>query len=231
VALFAVGLVVLFCESSSGQRIHTESANKVLRMPFLIKGIHTSSCDGFSAATTARSSLLVVVSFAIGLVGMLKEGSREGFSAICTHKVLRMPLLSQSINGISFDWLMASSTFWSEKGKEVSFTVWSSVFFKKVSSREGFQALTTDEVVRMPLLTQGSNATIHYSSIAVSAFWAEHELEAVLAVRKPILFEEVLSSDWLVAVSAGEVLWMVATSKSLHHFSKNGTFASSALSS
>jgi len=120
-----------------------------------------------------------------------------------------MPLRSQCIDAISTNGFIARATLWRIKSIKVSLTIWSSIAFKEVAGSKWLQALCADKVVRVPLLSQGGNAAIENGFLAVSAFWTIDLLEAFLAVRNSILFEEVPGAERFSAVAAGEVLWMI----------------------
>jgi len=92
--LLAVGLAIVLCKGTTSKGIHAEGTNKVLRVPFLVQGIHNATGDGLAASCAQASGLLVVVHLAIRLPSMfVKCTPRKGLLAVLAHKVLRVPFL------------------------------------------------------------------------------------------------------------------------------------------
>ena len=81
--------------------------------------------------------------------------------------------------------------------------------------------MRADEAVYVPLFVESSHAAIGDDLVAVSALGTELKLVAALAVRLAGEFEEVSSTERVVAGTAHEVLRVIRTSKRLHAFIVN----------
>jgi len=229
VALFAIGLVVVLREGSSGQRVHAEGADKVLRMPLFVEGIDASSRDGLAASRTERSSLRVVVNLAVRLASVFEKGSVDkGLLAVLADKVLGVPLRAKSVDAVSSDGLRARSALGSKDCVKVGLAIGSAVFFKEISRSKGLQALSADEVFRMPLLSQRGDASIQNGFVAVRALGAVEFLIASIAVRNSIVRIKVSGSERFVAVSADKVFGMISLTHGLNDLSQDGLSAAAA---
>jgi hypothetical protein len=123
-----------------------------------------------------------------------------------------VPLRSKSIDAISTNGFIAGATLGRIKSIKVSLAVRSAISLIEVASAKGLQALCANKVVCVPLLSEGSNATIENWFLAVSTLWTIDLLEAFLAVRNSILFKEVPGAKRLSAVATAKVLWMIGFS-------------------
>jgi len=74
-AFLAISLSIVLCEAATSQCIHTESTDKVLRVPFLVKGIHTSASNGFATTCAQRSCLLMVVNLTVWFASKFEEAA------------------------------------------------------------------------------------------------------------------------------------------------------------
>jgi len=220
-AFSAVRFAIVFGEVASSKGIHAESTNEMLRMPLLIESIDTSSSDGLSTTRAQRASLLVIVDLTVRLPSKLVESTtRKVLLAVLANKVFRMPLCSQGIDGFTADGLVASSTSRNKRRVEALLAERTSVSLKEAPSFEWTQTLGADEVVYMPLLSNGSDATIKNGFVTVSTARAEQLLVALLTVRNTVLLKEVVGSQGIAAVATAKVFWMERLAQCLYHFSE-----------
>lgn len=147
-AFLAVSLSSVLGESTTSKGTHAERAYEMLRVPLLVQSIHHTSSNCLSTPRTQAPRLLMVVSLAVGLTTILVEGATaEGLLAVVAHKVLGMPLLSQGVDTLTLDRLIAPCTPRTECIVEAPVTVWPSFLLEEGAAREGTETLTTDEVL------------------------------------------------------------------------------------
>jgi len=175
----------------------------MFRVPFLFQSIDASSSNRFATTGTERTGLLMVVNFTIWFACKFEEtSSSEGFLAISTCEMFRVPLRSQSIDAVTAYGFVTTSTLWRKERIEVGFAIGSTISLEKVASSKRLQTLGTYEMVCVPFLSQGSNATVKHRFIAVATFRTKHLLETSLTVWHSVLFIEIASAQWISAIAA-----------------------------
>ena len=195
-ALLAVSLASILRESTTSERLHAEGAYEVLGMPLLVQGVDHASRDGFATPSTQGASLLMVVGLAVWLATVLVEGSSaEGLLAVLAYEVLWVPLLSQSVDALALDGLVAARTPSAERVVEAVLAEGTSLLLEEGATREWTQALAADEVVRVPLTVESRDALASDRLVAVSAARAEELLIASLAIWDPVLLVEVAGAE------------------------------------
>jgi len=153
VAIFAVSFGILLGECATSKWVHTEGTDKVFRVPFLLKSIDTAPSDWLTTTRAQCASLLVVVDFAEWLsIVFIETTISKCLVTVLADKVFRVPRLTQSIDTVTFDGLIARTTLWCKDRVEVLFAIRSAISFKECSSFKGLQALSANEVVHVPLL-------------------------------------------------------------------------------
>jgi len=169
---------------------------------------------------------------AIGLPVVLEESaSSEGFLTVGANKVLGVPLGSKSVDAIASDRIVASPALGSEESVKVGLAVRSPIPLEEASSGKRLEALGADEMIDVPFLPDGGDAPVKYGFVAVGAFGAVKFLEALLAIGRPVLLEEVPSTQRFPAVTAREMLWVVNFPKRLDDLSQDRLLASAAVPS
>jgi len=218
--LFAIGFAIVLCKATSCKSIHAECTDKVLGMPLLAQCIHTFPSNWLPTTGAQRASLLMVMSFTVRFPTIFKETAAcKGLLTVGASKMLRVPLLSQSIDAISPNWVVTTSTFGSKQRVEICLTIGSSVSLKEVAPSKGLKALCADEVVHVPLLSKSSDASIEHWLVTMGTLGAIQFLEASLTVGRAIRFEEIPCSKRFSAIATHKVLRMVGLAKSLNDFS------------
>jgi len=223
VTLFAVRLSSILCKSSTSERQHAKGAYEVLWMPLLVQSVDHTSRDGLATSSTQGASLLVVVGLAVRFAAVLVKGSSaEGLLAVLANKVLGVPLVSQSIDALALDGLIAPCTPGAECVVEAVLAVRAPFLLKECTAREWSQALAADEVVRMPLAIECSDAFPSDWLVTVGTTRAEEFLVASLAVWDPVLLVEVACAKGYLAVATHEVLGVVGPVECLDDLTKDG---------
>jgi len=229
VAVSAVRFSVVFSETPTCEGIHAKCTNKMLGVPLLIQSVDTTSRDRLPAARAERTSLLMVMNFAVRFSAKFeKSAATETLLAILTHKMLRMPLLTNSIHAFAFDRLIATCATSSKNGMEATLTIGSCITLEKGSTLERLQALGADEMMHMPFFPNSSNTSVQYWLIAMSTPCAKELLVTPLAIRKPVLFVEICSTQRVLAISANEMFRVKRLAKCLNDLTQNRFAASSA---
>lgn len=225
-ALLAVGFAIVLREGPTSEGVHAESANKMFGMPLFVEGVDDAARDGLAASCAQASSLLVVVNLAVRFPSMLVErAASEGLLAVLAHEVLRVPLLSQCVDAFTADGLVARATLGGKGGVEAALAIRTRILFEERATLEGSQALRADEVVDVPLLVQGRHAAVQDGLVAMRASSAEQLLVALLAMWEPVLFVEIIGAEWVLTVTAHEMLRMVRVAQCLDDFAKDGIVA------
>jgi len=214
-------------EGTTTERIVAEGADKVLWMPLLAEGVDAASANRLTTTSTNCTGHLVVVLFAIGLALVLKVCTTgKALVAVEAGEVLRMPLLTHGIDELSADGLTTASTLEGEGRVEATLTEGMAITLQEAGG-ERLQALSAHEVLRMPLLAEGSNTTIGDWLVAVSTVRAEEALPADGAGWPAFALVEGGGAKRQVAALAGEVFRMPHLAKSLNDLAGNWLVATS----
>lgn len=144
---------------------------------------------------------------AISFPVVLREtSSSEWIHTESANKVLGVPLLVESVDAASSDRLTASRTEGPSLLMVVDLAVRLASKFEECASSKALLAILADEVLWMPLLTDSIHAFSLDGLVAAGASCGEHAVEASLAVRTRISFEERASLKRSQALSADEVV-------------------------
>jgi hypothetical protein len=131
-ARVAIGFAILFPKGTASQRVHAERANKVFGVPLLVQGVDAPARHRLAAPSAQRPCHLVVVDLTVRLPLVLKKRTpRECLVAVEADKVVRVPLLAEGVDAVSFDGLVARGTAGSEEGEEVGLAVGDTVLLKE----------------------------------------------------------------------------------------------------
>jgi len=169
-------LSTLGVETLSFQVLVTFRAFEALAVVVVIKGLNPSisSLNWEATAYTLGGEQLVPICLAIRQAILKVEGTRpKYFSTVGTAETFRVELFSNSIQTVSFDALVA---FAAGRGKESLVTVFAvqiALFFNETNVKELFSARCcgTAEVVRTPVLAQGSDERSSDLRLTVGTDW------------------------------------------------------------
>jgi hypothetical protein len=125
-----------------------------------------------------------------------------------THKVLRMPLLVQSVYAPSSDWLAASRAETSRLLVIVRLAVGFPAHFEEASSRKRLLAVGAHEVLWVPLRAKSVDAISSNSFSASGAFWSEKSVEIGFAVGLSVSVVEIGTAERFEALSANEMVYV-----------------------
>jgi len=143
----------------------------------------------------------------ISLVVVLrKASSSQRIHAEGADKVLRVPLLLESVNTSSSDRLSASGTEGSRLLVIVSLAIRLSSKLEEASSSERLLAVRASKVLWMPLRSQSVDAVSSNRLVATHALRSEVCVKVLLAIRSSIAFVKVSSLKRLQALRADEVI-------------------------
>jgi len=221
-AITAISLTVVLGETPSCKWVHAESANKVLWVPFLVERVDTAASNSLAASRTERSCLLMVMDLAVWLASELEEcASSKTLLAVLAHKMFRMPLLSNCIDAFTLDGLIATSAPSRKHTVEAPLTIWARVPFEERSALKRLQALGAYEVIHVPFLSQGCDASVQNRLVAMGTAGAEKLLVAPLAVGHIVLLVEIGSAERVLAIAAREMLRMEGLPQCLNHLTQN----------
>jgi len=222
-ALLAIRLPSILRESATSKGLHAEGTYKVFRMPLLIQCIDHTSGNSLSTPGAEGTSLLMVVGLAIGLAAILVEGTTsEGFLAILANEVFGMPLVTQRVDAFALDRLITPSTSRAERVVKAVLAVWTSLLLEECTAGEGSQALTADEVVRVPLAVESGDTSSRDWFVAMGATRAEELLITARTVGNAVLFVEVAGTQGRMAITAHEVFGMEGAVECLDDLAENG---------
>jgi len=113
----------MLLEGTTTKRIVAESADKMLWMPLLAKSINTARTNRLTTTSTNCASHLVIMLFAVRLTLVFKVCSTsKALVTIEAREVLRMPLLTHSIDEFSTNWLTTTGTLEGESRIEATLT-------------------------------------------------------------------------------------------------------------
>lgn len=140
-------------------------------------------------------------------------------------------MLSQSIDALSSDRLVARATPGSKGAVEAVLTVGPRFLLKERAPLKGTQALSANEVVDVPFLVESSDATIKNGLITVGTSGTKQLLVTFLTMRESILLIEVVSAKRVLAISTHKMFWVICIAKCLNDLSKDRVAAVSACAS
>jgi len=167
-----------------------------------------------------------VAFLAVRLIVVLREGATsQGIHAESAHKVLGVPLLVEGIHASSGYRLTTSSTQRAALLMVMNLAVRLSSILKEHAVTEILAAVSTYEMLGMPLLTQGVNAITFHRKLARSTLGGEQVKEIILTVRSTVTFEERCRAEGFQAVSADKMIRVPFPSKGSDAAIDNGTVA------
>jgi len=146
-------------------------------------------------------------------------------AALGAGETVLMPLLLESGDTHSVDWLSTFSADGSPSLVIVLLTIRQSLVFKELSVREGLAALGAGEVVSVPVLVECSDGSSVDDGLVTLCTGVSEQLVVMLeAIGVLILFKELSVREGLVEDSTAEAIFMEVLVESLQiasldHFS------------
>jgi len=141
--------------------------------------------------------------------------------AISANEAVRMPLRIQSWNIILHDGAIATIALWCEHVEIIVAAIWLAVTFMEAFLAELLTTLGTKEMLRVPSFVQSGDTFIQNSTVAIGTSWTKQIVVVRFAIRMSVAFEEVSGAQFLIAMIAGEMLWMPSFAQSGDHLTDN----------
>lgn len=122
------------------------------------------------------------------------------------NEAFKMKLLLEGFENLTFNFLPALGTDFGEEFIEMDLTVWLVVMLMKLVPFKRLAAFRTNEVIRVPRLTEGRNVLSFDNLIAMTATRVEFGVVVIFTIKFVVFFDEGFPSKRLVARHTSEAI-------------------------
>lgn len=146
----------------------------------------------------------------------------ERLLAVLAYKAVGVPGRAQRIDAVALDCLIARGTALGKHRVEVLLTVRPTVPLEELTAGERLEALSADEVVNVPLLSNCCNRAVEDREVAMGALCLVLLRETTLTVSTSISFPKTTRAERSAATGANKACGVEGVATRSDHLSDDG---------